>query len=439
MLIVLPVAWLLTLRLEGDAPVFSISPDLPVIGAAKELSVTASDPNSGLRRIWIGLLKGDKEIVLFEKDYPGGNPFLGGSVREAAFKIRVEPKKMGISEGKAILRIMVRDYSWRQWWHGNRTYREIETVIDTRPPGIEALTRVHNVNQGGTGLVIYRLSEPCRESGVLVGENFFPGHLGYFGDKEIAMAFFALDHGQGKGTRIMLRAVDRAGNSANAGFPHHIRRRRFKKDTIRISDQFLNWKMPEFAGEIDSPADDTLVNRFLAVNRQLRQKNFLVIQSVGADTKADLLWDGKFLRLPNSATRSKFADYREYLYNGKVIDHQVHLGVDLASIAHSPVPAANSGRISFAGSIGIYGKTIMIDHGFGLFSMYSHLSSIDVQTGQLVSKKEIIGRTGRTGLAGGDHLHFSMLVHNVFVNPLEWWDGSWIHNNITSKINATRP
>lgn len=438
LVIALPVVWLVAVRLEGEPPVLSTSPsDLPVIGADKALTVTASDPGSGIRRVWVGIFKDGKEAVLFEKDFPGGNPFLGGSVRHTDFNIRIEPKKLGITDGKAILRMLVRDYSWRKWWNGNQTYREIETVIDTRPPGIQALTRMHNINQGGTGLVIYRLSEPCRDSGVVVGENFFPGHTGYFGDKEIAMAFFALSHQQGKGTRIHLRAVDSAGNSAEAGFPHHIRRRRFKKDTIRISDRFLNWKMPEFAGEIQTLSDDSLVNRFLAVNRKLREENFKIIQAVGAKTSVDLHWDGAFLRLPNSATRAKFADQREYLYGGNVIDRQVHLGIDLASIAHSPVPAANSGRIAFAGSIGIYGKTIMIDHGFGLFSMYSHLSSIDVQTGQAVSKKEIIGRTGRTGLAGGDHLHFSMLVHNVFVNPIEWWDSSWIHNNITSKINAT--
>jgi len=71
-----------------------------------------------------------------------------------------------------------------------------------------------------------------------------------------------------------------------------------------------------------------------------------------------------------------------------------------------------------------------------LFSMYAHLNRSDVSEGQQMSKGDVLGRTGSTGLAGGDHLHFSMLVHNTFVNPVEWWDAAWIKNNILSKIEA---
>jgi murein DD-endopeptidase MepM/ murein hydrolase activator NlpD len=111
------------------------------------------------------------------------------------------------------------------------------------------------------------------------------------------------------------------------------------------------------------------------------------------------------------------------------------MGVDLASLAHSPVPASNKGKVVLTESIGIYGKTVIIDHGFGLFSLYSHLSSISVNVGQIVLKGQNIGETGMTGLAGGDHLHFSMIVNKTFVNPIEWWDDIWIKNNISSKIN----
>ena len=112
------------------------------------------------------------------------------------------------------------------------------------------------------------------------------------------------------------------------------------------------------------------------------------------------------------------------------------MGIDLASINQAPVPAANTGKIVFVENLGIYGGTIVMDHGFGLFSMYSHLSHMDVTVGQDVEKGAIIGKTGRTGLAGGDHLHFSMLVHHTFVNPLEWWDAQWIQNNIDDKLQA---
>jgi murein DD-endopeptidase MepM/ murein hydrolase activator NlpD len=144
------------------------------------------------------------------------------------------------------------------------------------------------------------------------------------------------------------------------------------------------------------------------------------------------------LRLPGAANRAGFADRRRYVYKGKQVDRQVHLGIDLASLANASVPAANGGKVVLADTLGIYGQTVILDHGFGLFSMYAHLSHIGVSQGQSVSRGDTIGKTGTSGLAGGDHLHFSMLVHGTFVNPLEWWDARWIDHNITSKIAAAQ-
>ena len=147
-------------------------------------------------------------------------------------------------------------------------------------------------------------------------------------------------------------------------------------------------------------------------------------------------WQGVFMRLPRSATRAGFGDKRTYHYGGKRVDQQTHLGIDLASISNSPVPAANAGKVVYAQRLGIYGRTVVIDHGWGLFSMYAHLNSFEVKEGELVQKGDIIGSTGTSGLAGGDHLHFSVLVQGVFVNPLEWWDPTWIQNNITNKFSS---
>ena len=434
LIIVSLCAWFLAAKLEGTAPTVLIDTDSLILGAANDIPVTVSDEKSGLRRIWVGILKDGKEVVLAEKAFKGNGVMNSGSVRKTSFTIHVEPAKIGLTDGKATLRLMARDYAWRRWWHGNRMYREMEVTIDTRPPEISVLSRAHNITQGGAGLVVYRLSEPCPSSGIVVDDHFYPGHTGYFDDPDIGMALFALSHRQGKGTRMSVQATDRAGNINRAGFPHHIRRRVFKKDTIRISDGFLDLKMPEFSTALSQGAAP--VEKFLDVNRRLRKANYIALQKICSQSSAKMLWSGPFLRLPNAANRAGFADRREYRYNGKVIDHQVHLGIDLASVAHSPVPAANSGMVAFVGRIGIYGETVVLDHGFGLFSMYAHLSAIDVQTGQQVAKKQIIGQTGTTGLAGGDHLHFSILIHDTFVNPLEWWDAAWIRHNITDKIAA---
>ena len=437
-IIILPLVWILVIKYEGENPSITLGLSSPYIGKTQEIPVSVIDVKSGIKKIWIGLVKEGKEIVVYEKEFPGVGLIRRGKKGQITIPVKIEPETMGITDGRAILRMVARDFSWRKWWNGNIAYIEKEVTIDTNPPAMNVLSRIHNVSQGGAGLVIYKLSEPCQKSGVYVEDHFFPGHSGYFKNADILMAFFAIGHNQGPGSKIFLESTDFSGNVARSGFSHYLKKRNFRKDTVRISDSFLKRKMVEFDDRFSTHSEPSLIDKFLQINRELRQTNHVQINELVQQTDADLYWDGAFLRLPNSARKAGFADYRQYTYNGRVIDHQVHQGVDLASVAHSPIPAANSGKVVFAGNLGIYGKTVMIDHGFGLFSMYSHMSSLTVAYGQMVSKGGIIGRTGSTGLAGGDHLHFGMLVHNTFVNPIEWWDGAWIKNNILGKIDEVK-
>jgi murein DD-endopeptidase MepM/ murein hydrolase activator NlpD len=98
------------------------------------------------------------------------------------------------------------------------------------------------------------------------------------------------------------------------------------------------------------------------------------------------------------------------------------------------VLAANRGKVIFADYLGIYGNMVVLDHGLGVFSLYSHLSQIGVVEGDIVEKNGVLGATGTSGMAGGDHLHFSMLVNGVLVDPLEWWDEHWLDLNILSYL-----
>ena len=131
---------------------------------------------------------------------------------------------------------------------------------------------------------------------------------------------------------------------------------------------------------------------------------------------------------------ARFGDRRAYFYKGHKVDDKVHLGVDLASLANAPVLAANNGKVIFADRLGIYGLAVVIDHGQGLESVYGHLSKIEVTLDQQVKKGQPIGLTGETGLAGGDHLHFAVMVQGIFVNPVEWWDPHWIADNVIKKL-----
>ncbi|MFC1848855.1 M23 family metallopeptidase [candidate division CSSED10-310 bacterium] len=432
------VSSILFLRLESKNPNIGLKLDSTILGKVQEIEITVSDIRSGIRKIQIVLTQEGKKSFLLEKDYPAQGLLRISAMKKARFKIKLEPSEHGISDGKAVLSIVASDYSWRRWGQGNQVALERQVLFDTQPPEVVVISRQHNVNQGGAGLVIYTLSETCPSNGVRVGENFFPGYAGYFEDTNIFLAFFGLTHEQGPGTSLSVQATDQAGNSVQAGFYHHINKRRFRKDNINLSDNFLKMKMPEFDNLLRLDPAVPVIERFLKVNKDLRHSNYEDIMAITRHTDAKLYWRGEFMRFPNSANRAGYADYRTYKYKGREIDHQTHLGIDLASLAHSPVPAANNGRIAFAGSIGIYGKTVLIDHGFGLFSMYSHLNSFQVQKDQMVNTGDTIGNSGSTGLAGGDHLHFSIIIQNIFVNPKEWWDPAWIKNNISAKIESVK-
>ncbi len=443
--IILPLSWFAVNEFEGSSPEISLKLPSLYLNRSYEISAVVSDKGTGLRNVRVSIVQKGREKVLLNKKYPRQGYkgfFMGSGIFHASFKIPVESWKYGMTDGPAVFKISACDYSLRKWNNGNSTDKEVKLIIDTKPPEIEVLTKRNNITRGGAGLVIYRLFEKGLKSGVMVGNNYFPGYSGAFDDKNIFMSFFALTYEQGPGTKIVVKAEDPAGNISKKGFYHYIKDRKFKHDVINITDSFLERKMPDFdlgARQASfASAKKPLLEKFLYINRILRKQNVEEILKPMINTEHHILWKGVFKRLPGSANRAGFADHRVYKYHGREIDREVHLGVDLASIANAPVPAGNSGRVISTEKVGIFGNTVVIDHGFGLSTTYSHLSHISVKRGEMVKKGEIIGRTGSTGLAGGDHLHFGVAVNTVFVNPVEWWDKKWIQNNILSKINKIK-
>jgi murein DD-endopeptidase MepM/ murein hydrolase activator NlpD len=206
----------------------------------------------------------------------------------------------------------------------------------------------------------------------------------------------------------------------------------FSTDTIELSDKLLEKIAAEFRNRF--PQAKNPLEVFLKANGELREQNRKAIVELGRQTSPVPLWQGDFLRMPNTAPLGGFAQSRTYNFQGQKVDQQTHLGFDLASVAHAPVPAANRGKVVFAGDLGIYGQCVVIDHGLGLQTLYGHLSRIGVKGGESVDKGQVIGSSGSTGMAAGDHLHFGVLVSGQEVNPVEWWDRSWIKNNVAGKL-----
>jgi murein DD-endopeptidase MepM/ murein hydrolase activator NlpD len=222
-------------------------------------------------------------------------------------------------------------------------------------------------------------------------------------------------------------AEDAAGNQNITALPTRLKLKKYRTSSINISESFINKVIAPLLNEIH--VSDP-VSAFKKVNEEWRASSIEKLGEISQNTERKFLWDGRFIQLRNSKVMATYGDKRRYFYKGKRISKSVHLGYDLASTTHALVDAANSGVVRLAGDLGIYGKTVIIDHGLGLMSLYGHLSTIMVKKNQAVKKGEIIAKTGATGLAGGDHLHFGILVHGYEVSPLYWWDQHWINSTI---------
>ncbi|MGM0611676.1 MAG: M23 family metallopeptidase [Thermodesulfobacteriota bacterium] len=409
------------LNAEGQKPEISLLPDTIYTNGQKAFTVKARDAGMGIKSIKVGLIQEDARVQILADSMDSGVKEI-----EQEFKLPLEEMK----QGEFFLVLSCTDNSWTNWWKGNTRTLKKKMMLDTKPPLVSTVSTRHNLNQGGSGLVVFEVSEDVPKCGVEIGGKFFPG---YKKDNGHYYCLFSFPFDAEPDSDVpRLLAEDRAGNEYKTGFYYHVNSRKYKQDRINIPDSFLRAKMPQFQGIY--PQETDLLELFLKVNRELREKNRATLREVGRRTDNDLNIKGALIRQP-AATRAGFGDKRTYYYKDEEIDRQRHLGVDLASVAQDKVPAANSGKVVFAGFMGIYGNVVIIDHGLGLQSLYAHLSRIDVKKGEEVAKGEIIGRTGATGLAGGDHLHFATLISGYPVNPVEWWDKTWIEHNIWSKMD----
>jgi murein DD-endopeptidase MepM/ murein hydrolase activator NlpD len=317
---------------------------------------------------------------------------------------------------------------------------ELELPVKLRPPVLEVLSHRTYVAQGGCEAVVYRVGNSSIRDGVQTGDRWFPGFPMPGSDPQHRFALFGAPFDLEDAGQIMLRAFDDVGNEASAAFVDRFANRPFKQDTIRVSDKFMARVVPAILGQTPELRErETLLASYLAINNELRAKNSATLVELAKLSVPEFLWDRTFVSMPNAQVMSDFADRRTYIYDGKPIDKQDHLGYDLASTRMAEIPAANDGVVVLAQYFGIYGNAVVIDHGYGLMSLYGHLSSIAVEQGQAVVLGEAVGRSGATGLAGGDHLHFTMLLQGLPVNPKEWWDGHWIHDRLVLKLEAAMP
>jgi len=406
---------------DTEGPELLLQPGSGPVSAQRPLQLELKDAGSGLRRLTVSVVQQEHSQILLDKAYPSGTAQASETLSLEGAALKHGPFELLVSAG---------DDAIYHFGKGNQREERVSYDFDSKPPVIAVRSRTHNLAQGGAGMIVYTVSEEVSRTGVQVGERFFPAYRQPSGVYACLFAFpYDVD---AKTTVPKLLAEDIAGNLRLTGFTHYTSPRQAPRSNINISDAFLQEKMPNFQHLFPDSGD--MLQVFLKVNSELRASNRARLVELSRQTEPEPLWNGAFEREPG-ANREPFNTVRSYYYQGKQVDRQTHLGIDLASVAQGPIHAENRGRVIFADDFGIYGQCVIIDHGLGLQSLYGHMSSIDVAVGDRVEQGQVIGRTGATGLAGGDHLHLGILVGGIPVNPIEWWDRSWVKNNIDGKLD----
>jgi murein DD-endopeptidase MepM/ murein hydrolase activator NlpD len=429
LLIVLVAAgYFLIPRFEWHKPQIKITPDSDTVGLAP-LEIDVTEQGTGLKSFSVVLTTGGSEYSIASEQYDS-------PVMQKKLNVALSSKLTGVKEGPAVLRVSARDRSLWNLFRGNEATIQKNITIDITPPTLELIADDRYVNFGGVGLIVYKPSPDTVKSGVKIGNYFFPGYKGQIKDHaDHYVAFFAHPYNVGEDQKAMLTATDKAGNTREMRLVYELKNVKYKKSTIPISDDFIQTKVAPLVNDVGA-RQGSPKEIFIKVNKDLRKENEDKITAITQKSTPSMLWKGAFSQLSNSKVEANFADARTYLYKEEAIDKAYHLGYDLSVTKHYPAEAANSGLVAFVGDLGIYGNTVIIDHGLGLFTLYSHLSSIDVKVGDPIKQHQPLGKTGETGLAVGDHLHFGVYLNGLAVLPVEWWDQKWINDNIQPKLEG---
>ena len=422
---------LLVVVLAVPATLYSLSthstlafdPAPKAVGEATPFAVRIANPH-GLRRVTATVEQGAQRIVLSESDTPANRlTFWRSHLGPHEFQFTTAK---GLKEGKA--RIIVEAQSNDLRASTDSVATDVDVIL--RPPMLAVDGFQHYINQGGSEMVILTPSGSWTEAGVRVGNQSsrsFPVN----GGKD-RLALFAFSWDMPRETAPVAYVKNSAGTQAMAHFWFKVFPKKFHSRDFAIDDAFLE----KVVNQVDPNGSGGLLERFLKINGETRRQNNQTLADLRFKTEEKFLWSQPFLQMANSKVESSFADVRSYIYKGKKVDQQTHLGFDLAVSQHTPVLAANDGKVVWAAPLGIYGNCIVVDHGYSLQSIYGHLSEISVKEGQMVKRGEVMGKSGATGLAGGDHLHFSMQIEGVQVNPIEWWDEHWIKDHIFNRLSS---
>lgn len=422
LLIVLGVAgWFAFPVLFAKKPAIEVSPAVTTIGQATPLTLQVRD-RYGVRKVSAAIEQNGARYRAWELSQPSQSPENTWNFEAGA---KTAPQ---LQDGKA--KLIVEATSNGLLRKSSRWEREVMVV--TKPPTISVDSGTHYLYLGMADLATFNVAGNWTEAGVRVGDQKFrawpmpggkPGHF----------SLFAFAWNMPAGTIPMVYASNAAGNDVTSPLTFEFPKKeqpRYTVHTMQLNDRF----MQKVTGELDPNGTGDTVARFVRINNEMRRANNKTLSDLRLKTVDKFLWSQPFLRQPGASTEATFADTRNYIYNGQKIDQQVHLGYDLAVTQNVGVQSSNDGRVVYAAPLGIYGNCIVVDHGYGLQTIYGHLSRIDVKEGDTVTRGQVMGLSGQTGMAGGDHIHFSMQLDGVQIDPKSFWDSHWIQDHIARRV-----
>jgi murein DD-endopeptidase MepM/ murein hydrolase activator NlpD len=392
------------------------------LGQATPITVHVRDPH-GVRKLATFVEQNGARYTVWETAQPSRAT---DSVWSFTAGVKTTPQ---LQNGKA--RLIVEATSNDLLRKTARMEREVTVV--TQPPVISADSEQHYLYLGMADLATFNVSGAWTEAGVRVGDQTFRawpmpgGKAGFF-------SLFAFAWNMPSNTVPVVYASNGPGNDVTGSIVFQFPKKEQPKYTVhdmQVSDAF----MQKVVNELDPHGSGDPVGRFVKINNEMRRANNKTLSDLRFKTTDRFLWSQPFTRQSHSQAEANFADVRNYIYQGKKIDQQVHLGYDLAVTQHIGVEASNDGRVVYAAPLGIYGNCIVVDHGYGLQTIYGHLSQIDVHEGDMVKRGQVMGKSGMTGMAGGDHVHFAMQLDGTQIDPKEWWDRHWIQDHIAKRVD----
>ncbi len=399
----------------------------------KPLQISLSD-ESGIKSYKITLVANNQSNVLYHEQFIEPKKLLS---------LSVEPMRAISSLSVKDIKLIVEANDASKWnfFEGNSTTAEYDFKIDKKKPLVNILSNSYKISKGGSALVVFKAVDENLKD-LYIETNFGKKFLAQpFSKNGYYISLIAWPLTQDSFSASVY-VDDKAGNVTKVHIPLYLQNHSFKVSNITLSDNFLKGKIAQLAEEFEETqgvSDD--IERFKIINETVRAKNEKLISDITSKVPQDMVDDfhiNKMYPLKNAAAVAAHGDHRIFSYNGNVVSESYHMGLDLASNAQADIKPQNGGEVVYAGDNGLYGNMPVLYHGLGLYTLYGHCSSINVNVGDVIPPQFIIAHTGLSGFALGDHLHFGIVVQGIEVRPDEWMDANWIKLNITDIISNAK-